>query len=96
VTVAPRAMSCTRLDTILSLRELDLVQHVRHAPGGYTVTRPCHVAGISHDWSVRGKWRVMFKLTDATVPYSYSTSLWNVGTWGDSSADPTACKWVPG
>lgn len=96
ITVQPRKHGGTGMATYLALRMWDLVKVVRHRPGGYTSERYGHVAGIAHDMDYRGNWSIRFRLTDATVPLSYAGSGWGVGTWGTSSSDPTACKWVPG
>jgi hypothetical protein len=80
ITVLPRANASLLLPQVLGRRVRDLVRVIRRPPGGHTVTRDCHVAGVHHtitpDW-----WSTDFDLWSATVTQTYASSRWDVATW---------------
>lgn len=56
-------------------------------PGGFSVTRECHVSGIGHEITMEDGWRVTFEYSSATVYSTYwgdanwDQATWNSGTW---------------
>lgn len=80
ILISPRRSPSTLYPQILGRRVRDLVRVVRRPPGGHTITRDCHIAGISHTLTPEN-WRTSLDLWSATVYQTYSTSRWNVGEW---------------
>lgn len=91
IQIKPRANPGLLFPQVLGRRIRDLVKVVARPLGSPVVTRYCHIAGIHHQ--VTGdRWVTTFDLWDATVFQTYSTSRWDVGTWGASDSDPTAAR----
>jgi hypothetical protein len=62
----------------------DLIRTVARPLGSPTITRDCHIAGVSHDIT-SGNWVTDFDLWDASVYQLYASSRWDVATWDGSS-----------
>lgn len=84
ILLKPRRSPSNLYPQVLGRRVRDLVRVVRRPPGGHTVTRDCHIAGISHRITPKA-WETTFGLWSATVYRTYSASRWDIGTW--DSAD---------
>lgn len=84
IRVLPLASPTLLFPQVLGRRVRDLIRTVARPLGSPTITRDCHVAGISHDIT-SGNWVTDFDLWDASVYQLYSTSRWDVGTWDASS-----------
>lgn len=86
ITIRPRRAPATLFPQVLGRRVRDLVRVKRQPPGGHTVTRDCHIAGVHHviDKS-QGTWDTTFDLWSATVYQTYSTSRYDVALY-DSAA----------
>lgn len=83
IVVKPRANPAEMFPPVLSRRMRDLVRVLRTPrEAAYTITRDCHVAGVSHDIA-RDDWTVTFDLWSASVYRRHSTSRWDVGAWDD-------------
>lgn len=68
---------------LLSRKVRDRVRVKRRPPGGYTISRDCFVAGISHD--ITGdRWITTLDLWSATPYTGFSASLWNTAVWDSS------------
>jgi hypothetical protein len=81
-TVKPARAPSTLYPQILGRRVRDLVQVSRTPPGGVTLTRKCHIAGIHHTINkAKHEWATVLDLWDATVYQTFATSRWDVGSW---------------
>lgn len=85
ITVKPRRAPASLYPQVLGRKVRDLVRVISRPPGGFTLTRDCHIAGISHNVSARGDWTTTYDLWSATFFEAYSTSRWDVAKW-DSAA----------
>lgn len=83
IVIKPRRDPRRLFPQALGRRVRDLIRVVRRAPGGYTITRDCHIAGISHEIT-RGEWITTFDLWSAAPYTSYATSRWDIGTWNSA------------
>lgn len=86
IRIKPRRNPAGLFPQVLGRRVRDLIRVVRTPPGGFTLTRDCHISGVSHavEYST-GKWETRFTLSSATFFQTYATSRWDVGLW-DSAA----------
>jgi hypothetical protein len=84
ITIKPRRDPTRLFPKALGLKVRDLIRVNRRAPGGYTISRDCHIAGISHEIT-RDEWITTFDLWSATPYLRYSTSRWDVGRWDSAS-----------
>jgi hypothetical protein len=67
---------------VLGRRVRDLIRVVRTPPGGFTLTRDCHIAGVTTQRRAgSGRWDTRFDLWSATFYQTYATSRWDVATW---------------
>lgn len=82
ITVLPRRDPSTLYPQVLGRRVRDLVRVKRQPPGGHTVTRDCHIAGVHHtiDKST-GTWETSFDLWSATVYQTYANSLYDTAKY---------------
>lgn len=78
---APHARPSTQLPQAIGRRVRDLIRVKRQPPGGHTLTRDCHVAGIHHSIDVGNKWEVTFDLWSASVYQTYTGSLWDTAVF---------------
>lgn len=85
ITVKPRRAPTTLYPQILGRKVRDLVRVISRPPGGFTLTRDCHIAGISHSMPSKGEWTTTFDLWSATFFETFASSRWDVGLW-DSAA----------
>jgi hypothetical protein len=86
IAIKPRRNPSVLFPQVLGRRVRDLIRVVRTPPGGFTLTRDCHIAGVTH--SVErgsGKWDTRFQLWSATFYQTYATSKWDVATWDGSA-----------
>lgn len=68
---------------VLTREVRDLITVKRRPPGGYTISRDCHISGIKH--SARpDEWKTSFALFSAT-PYQtvgrWDYAIWDTSTW---------------
>jgi len=82
VQIKPRYNPTVLFPAVLTREVRDLVRAVRRPPGGITISRDCHIAGISHE--ITGEnWVTTFTLWSATV--YQGVARWDVGTWDTST-----------
>lgn len=81
VKVKPLRDPTTLWPQVLGRRLRDMITVERNPPGGFTATRQCHIAGVSHEITP-DNWVTTFALWSATVYATYATSRWDVGRWG--------------
>jgi hypothetical protein len=82
VTIKPRNNPIALFPAVLSREVRDLVRARRRPPGGITITRDCHIAGISHE--IDGEnWITTFTLWSASV--YQGVGRWDVATWDNST-----------
>lgn len=81
ITVKPRTSPAALFPQVLGREVRDLVRALRRPPGGITISRDCHIAGIAHQITA-DDWNTSFALWSAT-PYQ-SVGRWDVGTWDSS------------
>jgi hypothetical protein len=80
IKVKPRAKPAALFPVVLGLQVRDLVRVVVRPLGGGTITRDCHISGISH--RVTGDdWETTFDLASASVYQTYATSRFDVGVF---------------
>jgi hypothetical protein len=83
VEIRPRGNPNLLFPAVLTREVRDLVRAVRRPPGGITITRDCHIAGIAHE--ITGdNWVTTFTLWSATFYQSvgrWDTALWDQATW---------------
>lgn len=80
VTVKPRRDPTNLWPQVLGRHIRDMITVVRNPPGGFEISRDCHIAGISHQVTA-ADWTTTFHLWDATVYAAFATSRWDVGRW---------------
>jgi hypothetical protein len=82
VQIRPRNNPTVLFPAVLTREVRDLVRAVRRPPGGITITRDCHIAGISHE--IDGdNWVTTFTLWSASV--YQGVARWDVATWDNST-----------
>jgi hypothetical protein len=83
VEIRPRGNPALLFPAVLAREVRDLVRAVRRPPGDITITRDCHIAGITHQ--IDGdNWVTRFTLWSATFYQSvgrWDTALWDQATW---------------
>lgn len=84
IRIKPRNNPARLFPQVLGRRVRDLIRVVVRPLGGGTITRDCHIAGISHDVT-NDDWTTTFTLWSASVPQMYATSKWDTGKWDSSS-----------
>lgn len=82
ITVKPRFDPTNLWPQVLGREVRDLVRVVRQPPGGITITRDCHIVGISHAFD-QADWTTTFSLWSAAV--YQGVGRWDVGTWDSST-----------
>jgi hypothetical protein len=82
IEVKPRNSPALLFPQVLGREVRDLIRAVRRPPGGYTITRDCHIAGISHQIS-KDDWVTSFDLWSASV--YQGVGRWDVATWDTST-----------
>jgi hypothetical protein len=80
IVIRPRSKPSVLFPQVLGRRVRDLIRVVVRPGGGETITRDCHIAGITHTIS-GADWVTVFDLWSASVYQTYATSRWDVGTW---------------
>lgn len=86
LTVKPRRSPAVLYPQVLGRRPRDLIRVIRRPPGGHTVTRDCHIAGIHHNVNkATGEWTTSLDLWSATVYQTYANSLWDSALWDTAS-----------
>lgn len=92
ITFTPRSLQfgeATRdrlIAAAVNLRIRDKVRVIRRPPGGGTLVRDCHIAGIQHNVDKRGEWLVTLRLWSASVYAAFSASFWDEAIWDDPGA----------
>jgi hypothetical protein len=82
VEIKPRGNPNLLFPAVLTREVRDLVRARRQPPGGITITRDCHIAGIAHQ--IDGdNWVTTFSLWSAAV--YQGIGRWDVGTWDNST-----------
>lgn len=82
VEIRPRGNPAVLFPAVLAREVRDLVRAVRRPPGGITITRDCHIAGISHD--IDGEnWITRFTLWSAT--FYQTVGRWDAATWDSAT-----------
>lgn len=82
VEIRPRGNPNVLFPAVLAREVRDLVRASRQPPGGITITRDCHIAGIAHE--ITGdNWVTTFTLWSASV--YQGVGRWDVGTWDTST-----------
>jgi hypothetical protein len=82
VTIKPRNNPIALFPAVLSREVRDLVRARRRPPGGITITRDCHIAGIAHE--IDGEnWVTTFTLWSASV--YQGVGRWDVATYDNST-----------
>ena len=81
VQIKPRGDPARLFPQVLGREVRDLVRAVRRPPGGITITRDCHVAGIAHSITA-DDWVTAFTLWSATV--YRDIGRFDSGTWDTS------------
>jgi hypothetical protein len=82
VQIKPRNNPTVLFPAVLSREVRDLVRARRRPPGGITITRDCHIAGISHE--IDGdNWVTTFTLWSASV--YQGVARWDVATYDTST-----------
>lgn len=82
IVVMPRRAPSTLYPQALARKPRDLIRVIRRPPGGHTMTRDCHIAGIHHQIDKsKGVWQTTWDLWSATVFQQYATSRWDVAQW---------------
>jgi len=83
IVIRPRSNPALLFPAVLGREVRDLVRAVRRPPGAITVTRDCHVSGISH--VITGDdWVTTFELWSAAVYQSvgrWGSAVWGTATW---------------
>jgi hypothetical protein len=82
IQVKPRRDPSTLFPAMLAREVRDLIRVNRRPPGGYTITRDCHIAGISHDIN-KTNWVTTFDLWSAKA--YQDVGRWDAGTWDSST-----------
>jgi hypothetical protein len=86
ITVKPRRNPTTLFPQVLGRRVRDLIRVTRTPPGGFTLTRDCHIAGVSHTVErSSGRWDTRFDLWSATFYQTYANSKWDAAVWDTSN-----------
>lgn len=80
IQLKPRRSASTMFPDVLGRRVRDLVTVNRQPPGSYTISRDCHVAGISHTITA-GDWVTDIDLWSGRPWTDFATSLWDTGLW---------------
>lgn len=84
LTVKPRRDPAQLWPQVLGRIIRDMVTVVRNPPGGYELSQPCHIAGISHDVPNGADWTVTFQLWSASAYAAYAASRWDTGVWDEA------------
>lgn len=82
IVVHPRRNPAVMFPIVLGLEVRDLVRVISRPPGGYTMTRDCHIAGIHHQITPKN-WTTTLDLWSASPYAAITTSRWGVGKWGE-------------
>lgn len=82
VTLYPRRTPAVLFPIALGREVRDLVRVTRTPPGGYTITRDCHVSGITHNVTP-ANWSTTFDLWSA-LP-TQNVGRWDIGVWDQST-----------
>ena len=82
IEVRPRGNPVVLFPQVLGREVRDLIRVVRRPPGGITITRDCHIAGISHTISDEN-WVTTFALWSAT--FYQSVGRWDVAVWDQAT-----------
>lgn len=82
IVVKPRRDPKRLFPQVLGRKVRDLVQVVVRPLGGGTITRTCHIAGISHEVS-GDDWTTTFDLASASVYQQYVNSRFDVGRFDE-------------
>jgi hypothetical protein len=80
--IKPRNNPAALFPAVLSREVRDLVRARRQPPGGITITRDCHIAGIAHEIT-DDNWVTTFTLWSASV--YQGVGRWDVATWDNST-----------
>lgn len=93
LTIEPRCDPATLMPLAYGLTHRDLVQVIRRPPSTWlhTLTRDCHITGITHKIE-KGNMSTTFEFSSAAMYRVYASSLWDTGTWGASDTDTTAAR----
>lgn len=83
VEIKPRRDPAVLWPHVLGRQVRDMVTVVRNPPGGYEISRLCHIAGITHQVT-RDNWVTTFHLWSATLYAAFATSRWDVGEWDEA------------
>jgi hypothetical protein len=82
IVVKPRRLPASLFPQVLARKPRDLIRVVRRPPGGHTMTRDCHIAGIHHSIDKsKGDWTTTYDLWSATVFQQYGSSRFDVAQW---------------
>jgi len=91
ITFTPRSLqfgTATRdrlIAAAVGLRIRDKVRVIRRPPGGGTIVRDCHIAGIRHDIDRKGDWKVTLKLWSATIYDTFQASFWDEALFDEAT-----------
>lgn len=83
ITITPRRDPTSLYPQALGREVRDLITVLRRPPGSFTIERPCHISGISHEITA-DNWVTTFELWSASTYVAYANSLWNTGIWDES------------
>lgn len=83
ITVRPGYDPAALWPQVLGRRMRDMVTVVRNPPGGYEISRACHITGVAHTITP-DDWTCVLALQSATVYAAYATSRWDIGLWDEA------------
>lgn len=82
INVLPRGNPAVLYPQIFGREVRDLIRVHRTPPGGYTIRRDCHIAGISHTFGEDLNWSTTFDLWSAEVYQDAGT--WDAAVWDEN------------
>jgi hypothetical protein len=80
LTVNPRRDPATLWPQVLGRSVRDQITVVRNPPGGFEISKACHVRGVSHAITP-AEWVTTWPLSSAEPYLTLATSLWDSGLW---------------
>jgi hypothetical protein len=84
ITILPRRDPATLWPQVLGRRVRDQITVVRNPPGGFSISRACHIAGISHEITPT-TWTTTWPLWSAEPYVRFANSRWDVGLWDNAA-----------
>lgn len=76
--IKPRKIPATLFPQALGRLVRDQITVVRTPPGGFSITRACHIAGVAHDITP-DDWTTTWQLWSATAYVAFAGSRWDTG-----------------